>query len=142
MSELDPKMVGEIRRTWALAAENGTAVAELFYARLFDMDPELAPLFAGTDMAAQHDKLLQALGSVVAAADDLGAAVPSLRDLGARHVRYGAQPAHYETVGAALLWTLERGLGDAFRPETKAAWSVAYALLAGAMVEGARRQAA
>ena len=142
MADLSEKDVVELRQSWALVAGDAEAVTDLFYGRLFDLDPQVRELFAGTDMAAQGHRLAAALSAVVAAADELSAAVPMLQELGARHGALGVRGPDYDTVGRALLWTLERGLGERFRPETKAAWSAAYAIVAGTMMEGARRKAA
>jgi hemoglobin-like flavoprotein len=59
--------------------------------------------------------------------------VPVVEDLGKRHVGYGVKAEHYDTVGAALLWTLAKGLGDAFTEEAKAAWTETYVTLATVM---------
>ncbi len=111
--------------------------AALFYKRLFEIDPSARPLFAGANMAKQGAKLMSALGMIVGALNRLEAMRPMIRDLSRRHVRYGVLPRHYESVGAALLWTLERGLGGSFTPELRAAWAAAYAALSEAMREPA-----
>lgn len=110
--------------------------AELFYGRLFTLDPALRPLFKG-DLAHQGRMLMWMLNSTVKGLTDLDALVPVLRKLGARHVGYGVRDEHYATVGSALLWTLEKGLGDKFTPAVRNAWSVAYDLLATTMQAGA-----
>ena len=122
-----------VQKTWKMAAPNAEAVAQLFYQRLFTLDPAIERLFAGSNMAAQRGKLVQALRLAVEGLDDLDGLVPVIEDLGRRHVGYGVKASHYDTVGAALLWTLERGLGQAWTAETKAAWTEVYGLLAGVM---------
>ncbi|HEY1109702.1 MAG TPA: globin family protein [Opitutaceae bacterium] len=111
--------------------------AALFYARLFELDPELRPLFRG-DMREQGRKLMAMIATAVAALDRLDALVPAVRQLGARHAGYGVREEHYATVGAALLWTLEKGLGAAFTPAVRDAWSGTYSLLANTMIEAQR----
>lgn len=106
--------------------------ASLFYTQLFTMDPDLKPLFKG-DMEEQGRKLMKMIGIAVRGLDDLDALVPAVQQLGKRHVGYGVKDEHYETVGGALLWTLEQGLGDDFTPDTKAAWTVVYGVLADTM---------
>lgn len=106
--------------------------AALFYTQLFTMDPDLKPLFKG-DMEEQGRKLMKMIGVAVRGLDDLDALVPAVQQLGKRHVGYGVKDEHYETVGGALLWTLEQGLGDDFTPDTKAAWTVVYGVLADTM---------
>ena len=122
-----------VQETWKMAEPNADAVAQLFYQRLFALDPAIERLFAGGNMEVQRGKLVQSLRLAVEGLDDLEGLVPVIEDLGRRHVGYGVKASHYDTVGAALLWTLERGLGQAWTVETKAAWTEAYALWAGVM---------
>lgn len=106
--------------------------ADLFYRRLFELDPALRPLFQG-DMKEQGRKLIQMLHSVVDSLGQLATILPEVEAMARRHVIYGVQPQHYDTVGTALLWTLEQGLGNGFTAEVRAAWTEAYNLLAGVM---------
>jgi len=106
--------------------------AALFYARLFELDPALRPLFRG-DMREQGRKLMQMIALAVGALDRLDTILPAVRQLGARHTDYGVRDEHYATVGAALLWTLEKGLGAEFTPELRDAWTQTYTTLADAM---------
>ncbi|MFA3918739.1 globin domain-containing protein [Ruegeria sp. 2012CJ15-1] len=111
--------------------------ADLFYDRLFELDPAAAELFATTDMAEQKVKLLQTLATVISS---LHAPTPMLQDildLGQRHAGYGVTADHYDLVGSALLWTLEQALGEAWTEETYHAWSQAYQLIAEQMLKGA-----
>lgn len=112
-------------------------VAALFYARLFEVDPPLRALFH-SDMQEQGLKLMDMLALAVAALDRLDELVPALQALGRRHGDYGVPPTAYDTVGAALLWTLEQQLGPRFTPETRAAWVAAYTLLADTMQKAAQ----
>jgi nitric oxide dioxygenase len=131
-----------VRRSFAKVVPIRAAAATLFYGRLFALDPGTRPLFRG-DIAAQGAKLMAALATVVHALDRLDTVLDEVRALARRHVRYGVDERHYATVGAALLWTLEQGLGpDEFTPEVRDAWSTAYALLSGAMIEAAREEMA
>lgn len=111
--------------------------AVLFYQRLFELDPSLRHMFRG-DMAEQRRKLMQMITAAVKGLDRLDQLVPVVQDLGRRHTGYGVQESHYETVGAALLWTLEMGLGRDFTPEMKGAWTAVYTLLATTMKDAAR----
>ncbi len=106
--------------------------AALFYQRLFSLDPSLQPLFRG-NMEEQGRKLMKMIGTAVNGLDDLDALVPAVQDLGRRHVGYGVEDGHYDTVGAALIWTLEQGLGDAFTNPTREAWVTVYGILASTM---------
>lgn len=110
--------------------------AGLFYGRLFELDPSLRHLFRG-DLKAQGRKLMHMLSVAVAGLDDLDRLVPAVRALGRRHVGYGVTDAHYATVGSALLWTLEQGLGAEFTPSVRAAWTAVYTVLAEVMQQAA-----
>ena len=126
-----------VQTSFAKVLPIAEAAADLFYDRLFEIDPGLRPLFKG-DLKEQKKKLMQMLAAAVRGLDDLDALVPVVRDLGARHGGYGVQDQHYDTVAEALLWTLEKGLADAFTAETKQAWTEVYGILAATMKEGAR----
>jgi hemoglobin-like flavoprotein len=122
-----------VQATWAQVIPIADAAAAMFYARLFLIDPTTRPLFRETDMAQQRKKLMQLVGIAVTSLDRLDALVPMVADLGRRHAGYGVRDEHYDSVGAALLWTLEQGLGSAWNAETKAAWTEVYGLLSGVM---------
>jgi hemoglobin-like flavoprotein len=115
--------------------------AALFYARLFELDPSLRPLFRG-DLAEQGRKLMSMIAMAVSSLDRLDTLVPAVRQLGARHGAYGVRNEHYATVGTALLWTLEKGLGPAFTPDVRAAWTATYTLLANTMMGASPKPAA
>ena len=114
--------------------------AALFYARLFELDPSLRHLFRG-NMVEQGHKLMMMIAAAVSALERLDTIVPQLRQLGARHAGYGVSEEHYATVGAALLWTLEKGLGSDFTPAVRESWTTTYSLLANAMIEAQREVA-
>ncbi len=109
----------------------GTA-ADLFYDRLFEIAPEVRSMFP-QDMAEQKKKLMAMLGTAVGGLNKLDAILPAVKALGERHKGYGVKAEHYAPVGAALLWTLEKGLGPDFTPEVKAAWTETYTTLADVM---------
>lgn len=126
-----------VRSSFQLVQPMAAQAAELFYAHLFSADPALRALFRG-DMAHQGERLMTMIGAAVGLLDRPDALVPVLQKLGARHVGYGVDDAHYATVGDALLLTLEQGLGDAFTPETRAAWVALYGIVSSTMIEAAR----
>ena len=126
-----------VQGTFASIATIADDAAILFYQRLFELDPSLKPMFRG-DMGEQRKKLMQMITAAVKGLDRLEQLVPVVQNLGRRHASYGVQESHYETVGAALLWTLEMGLGRQFTPEVKEAWSAVYCLLATTMKDAAR----
>jgi hemoglobin-like flavoprotein len=107
-------------------------ITALFYARLFELDPSLRHLFSG-QMADQRRKLTDMLAFAVNQLERPDLLLPTLRELGARHVNYGVQDAHYDTVGAALIWTLRQGLGTAFPREVEIAWTALYQLISATM---------
>jgi hemoglobin-like flavoprotein len=125
-----------IRSSFAQIAPNAQAVAAQFYERLFILDPTLKPLFKG-DMADQGRKLMAMIGVAVAHLDRLDEIVPAVQQLGARHAGYGVPNESYDTVGAALVWTLAQGLGEDFTGEMAAAWSDCYAIISAVMQQGA-----
>lgn len=110
--------------------------AKVFYKRLFERDPDLQSLFPD-DMLTQGNKLMQFLGLAVVGLNRLEQLRPALRTLGARHVAYGVLDDDYDTVGRALLWTLEQTLGEGFTPEVEKAWIGVYAMISGEMKAGA-----
>jgi hemoglobin-like flavoprotein len=112
------------------------AAAALFYNRLFELDPTLRPLFKG-DMKEQGRKLMDMITLAVKGLDRPEALLPALAALGRRHAGYGVNKHDYETVGEALLWTLEQGLGPGFTPDVREAWEAVYGFVAGAMREAA-----
>jgi hemoglobin-like flavoprotein len=109
-----------------------TSLGMLFYRRLFELDPGLRQLFTG-DIAAQSRKLMAMLEFVTDNLGQFDTLLPRVRALGRSHVGYGVQNAHYELVGAALLWAFQAGLEEAFTPEDRAAWEEAYSMLATTM---------
>lgn len=115
--------------------------ADIFYDRLFEIAPDTRALFPEV-MTDQKKKLMQMIGVAVNGLKDLDAIVPAVKNLGARHHEYNVTEAHYDSVGAALLYTLGKGLGDDFTPETEAAWTETYGLLAGVMKDAQKEAAA
>src|ERR1051325_8573493 len=127
---LAPEQKQLVRSTWAMVAPIQEDAARLFYGRLFEIDPSTKSLFASTDMTKQGKKLMQTIEVAVAGLDKLDAIQSAVEALGRRHVGYGVREEHYESVGAALLWTLEQGLGEEFTPEVEEAWAETYWTLA------------
>jgi hemoglobin-like flavoprotein len=138
---MTPQQIGLVQGTWQQVLPIRETAARLFYGRLFETDPSLRALFKG-DIDDQGKKLMAMLTMAVNGLTKLDAIVPAVQDLGRRHVAYGVKDSDYDTVGSALLWTLEQGLGSAFSAEVKEAWAAAYAVLAGAMKEAAAMRAA
>jgi hemoglobin-like flavoprotein len=128
-----------VRESWARFRLDAGSAAATFYAHLFELDPASQRLFAATDMEAQGHKLMRMLEEIVRVLDQPESLVSQVADLGRRHVGYGVRDADYESVGAALLWTLEDALGPSFTPEVRDAWSEAYLLLASVMRRAAAR---
>lgn len=133
---MTPKEIMLVQSSWQKVVPIKEKAAELFYGKLFELDPPLKSLFKG-DMTEQGRKLVAMINTVVVNLHKLDTLVPAVQDLGCRHAKYGVKPAHYDTVATALLWTLGAGLGDAFTEEVKAGWTTAYLLLAGVMKEAA-----
>lgn len=137
---MTPQQIELIKSSFAKVAPISETAAELFYGRLFTLDPGLKPLFKG-DMKEQGRKLMAMLATAVANLNDLGSIVPAVQALGRRHNDYGVKPKDYQTVAEALLWTLEQGLGDGFTAEVKQAWTECYVTLANVMKEAPANKA-
>jgi hemoglobin-like flavoprotein len=133
---MTPEQKQIVRETFALVEPIAEPAAALFYGRLFELDPSLRPMFRG-DMAEQGKKLMQTIAVVVHGLDRLQTLIPAVEALGRRHVGYGVRDEHYLTVASALLWTLEQGLGPAFTPAAREAWTAAYTTLATVMQRAA-----
>ena len=131
------KLVQDSFRQVAPIAETA---AQLFYARLFELDPDLELLFKG-NLSEQGRKLMQMLALAVGSLDRMDQLLPVVQSLGSRHVGYGVRDKDYDTVGQALLWTLRKGLGDAFTADVELAWSNVYTTLASAMQSGSKTPA-
>jgi hemoglobin-like flavoprotein len=125
-----------VRASFARVVPIQDAAANLFYDRLFAVSPKLRELFPD-DLREQKHKLMQMIATAVGGLNDLDKLVPAVKALGARHSSYGVTAAHYKIVGEALLWTLERGLGDDFTPEVRSAWGKIYGVLSATMQAGA-----
>ncbi len=136
---MNPAEIAAVKSSFAKVVPIAPTAAELFYGRLFEIAPEVRPMFKG-DMREQGRKLMAALGLVVSSLDRLETILPAVKALAVKHVPYGVQPAHYATVGAALIWTLEQGLGEAFTEEVRAGWLAAYGLLSSTMIAEAYPQ--
>lgn len=130
---LTAEEIAQVRNTFKPVSEIKDEAARLFYNRLFELDPSLRPLFASADMTEQGKKLMSTIAVAVGALDKLGEIVPTVRELGVRHKGYGVEPAHYDTVGKALIDTLKGALGDAFTPDAENAWIKTYGILADTM---------
>ena len=133
---MTPQQIAQVQTSFAKVAPIADTAAELFYGRLFETAPETRALFRG-DMAAQGKKLMGAIAMVVNGLGNIEAIAPPVRELAMRHVAYGVRKEHYATVGGVLLWTLEKGLADAFTPEVKQAWATAYGALSEMMIAAA-----
>jgi hemoglobin-like flavoprotein len=129
---MTPDQIQLVQSTWQQVLPIRAAAADLFYGRLFELAPDTRPLFM-RDIHAQGAMLMSTLDVVVRSLHDLNAVLPTAQQLARRHVGYGVQPRHYDSVGTALVWTLEQGLGTAMTPAAREAWVQAYTTLADAM---------
>jgi hemoglobin-like flavoprotein len=131
-----PQQIELVQASWKQVVPVAETAAQMFYGRLFFLDPSLRALFLG-DMREQGRKVMAMLSYTVNGLTRLEVLLPAIRALGRRHATYGVRPEHYYTVGAALLWTLEQGLGAAFTPAVREAWVAAYGVLASTMRDAA-----
>jgi nitric oxide dioxygenase len=130
---MTPQQVALVQASFAKVVPISETAAVLFYDRLFEIAPSVKAMFPA-DMTEQRKKLMATLAVVVNGLSKLESILPAASALARRHVSYGAKPAHYPVVGTALLWTLEKGLGDAWTPEVAEAWAAAYSTLSGYMI--------
>jgi hemoglobin-like flavoprotein len=140
---MTPEQIALVQDSFAKVAPISETAAVLFYNRLFEIAPQVKAMFP-SDMTEQRRKLMAMLAAVVHGLGNLESILPAASALATRHVSYGAKAEHYPVVGAALLWTLEQGLGEGWTPELAEAWSTAYGTLSGYMISEAygRSQAA
>ncbi|MGN6168144.1 MAG: globin family protein [Solirubrobacteraceae bacterium] len=129
-----------LETSFDLIAPRGDELIDEFYARLFQAAPSVKPLFIATDMQRQKAMLLGTLVLLRKSLRNLEAIVPTLRKLGARHVAYGAQPEHYPAVGEALIGAMAATAGRSWLPTHECAWREAFAIVAGAMLDGAAEE--
>jgi hemoglobin-like flavoprotein len=133
---MTPEQITLVKTSWNQVVPIKDKAAELFYGKLFELDPTVKPLFT-SDIVEQGKKLMTSINIVVNSLDKIETIAPIIQDMGRRHAGYGVKPQHYDTVGTALLWTLETGLGPAFTSEVKNSWISAYTLLATTMKDAA-----
>jgi len=133
-----PEQIQLVQGTWTKVVPISDTAANLFYGKLFELDPAIKPLFKG-DMKAQGKLLMTMIGTAVNGLSRLEKSVPAVQDLGRRHAKYGVKDQHYDTVAAALIWTLGQGLGKDFTPDVESAWVGAYTVLATTMKDAAAR---
>jgi hemoglobin-like flavoprotein len=129
---MTPDQISMVQTSFKKVVPIADTAADLFYDRLFEIAPDVRSMFPD-DIKDQKKKLIAMLATAVTNLHQVEAILPAVENLGKRHVAYGVTAKHYEPVGAALLWTLEQGLGPDFTPPVKAAWTEAYMTLSGAM---------
>ena len=134
---MNQDQIALLQQSWKMVRPMGDEAMRMFYDRLFEIDGSAVPLFANVDMRRQRQKLLGTIGLAVDNLTDFYSLAPVLEQMGKRHAGYGVRDHHYESVGAALLWTLEQGLGEAWTPELRDAWTDAYLAISSTMLQGA-----
>jgi hemoglobin-like flavoprotein len=136
---MTPNQIKLVQTSFAQVAPIAATAADLFYGRLFEVAPQVRAMFPD-DLSEQKKKLMAMLGTAVAGLSRLETLMPAVQALGRRHAGYGVKAQHYASVGSALLWTLEKGLGEAFTPEVKDAWATAYIVLSTTMMNAANEK--
>jgi hemoglobin-like flavoprotein len=136
------KQIAAVKKSWKIIAQiNPEIVGDVFYSKLFLETPELRRLFT-TDRAEQSRKLVMMLTYIITRLDRLETLKTDIQALAIRHVQYGVLDSHYQKVGTALLWTLEKALGNDFDGFTKQAWIDCYTMLSEAMITATKGEAA
>jgi hemoglobin-like flavoprotein len=136
---MTPNQIKLVQASFAQVAPIAATAADLFYGRLFEIAPQVRSMFP-EDLSEQKKKLMAMLGTAVAGLSHIDTLMPAVRALGRRHAGYGVKAQHYAPVGSALLWTLEKGLGEAFTPEVKDAWATTYIILSTTMMDAANEK--
>ena len=136
---MTPNQIKLVQTSFAQVAPIAATAADLFYGRLFEVAPHVRAMFPD-DLSEQKKKLMAMLGTAVAGLSRLETLMPAVQALGRRHAGYGVKAQHYASVGSALLWTLEKGLGEAFTPEVKDAWATTYIVLSTTMMNAANER--
>ena len=132
------KQILLVKTSWAMVAEiDPQTVGSLFYNRLFEIAPEVKPIFSHSNLAEQSKKLLSMLSYVISKLNKLDDIISDVKKLAIRHIKYGVEEIHYTSVEGALLWTLEKGLGEHWNEELAEAWTVCYLTLSSAMISAA-----
>ena len=134
---MTPQQIAIVQSTWEQVKPVSAQAANRFYGRLFELDPALRPLFKSSNMKEQGKKLMATLSLAVKSLTKLEAILPTVQDLGRRHVQYGVPNESYQTVGEVLLWTLEKELGEAFTDDVQAAWAETYGTVSKVMLDAA-----
>lgn len=137
---MTPEKIALVQDSFKKVVPIAGPAADIFYDRLFEIAPDVRPLFP-EDMTEQKKKLMQMLAIAVNGLTKLDEILPAVQDLGRRHNGYDVTPAHYDKVGEALIFTLDKGLGEEFTPEVKDAWVETYGALAGVMIEAQEKAA-
>ena len=133
---MNPSQIRLVQESFAKVAPISDQAAVMFYNRLFEIAPQVKAMFPA-DLTEQRKKLMTTLAAVVAGLGNLETVLPAASALAKRHLTYGAKAEYYHLVGSALLWTLEKGLGDGWTPEVAEAWTDAYDMLSGFMISEA-----
>ena len=131
-----PEQVQLVQQSFSKIVPISDQAAVIFYNRLFEIAPQVKSMFP-SDMTEQRGKLMATLSAVVNGLNNLSSILPAASALAKRHVAYGARAEHYPVVGAALLWTLEKGLGESWTPDVANAWKAAYGTLSAFMISEA-----
>ena len=133
---MTPSEIDLVRESFRLVKPMSDAAGKLFYRRLIRLDPKLQPMFS--DLDEQGGKLMRMIGALIGSLNRLDQVMVLLADLGRRHAASGVRASHYATGGAALIWTLEQALGEAFTTEVRGAWVALYHIVVRAMLDGVR----
>ena len=136
---MDPNTINLVQSSFQKVLPIADQAMAIFYDKLFEINPSVKPLFPENteQMGKQRNKLRDMLATAVSKLNNLQKLVPVLEDLGKRHAGYGVQAEHYNHVGAALLATLEAGLGDEFTPDVRQAWTDVYGVMSNTMIRAA-----
>ena len=125
---MTPDDIAQVQESWRKIEPVKEIAAELFYTRLFELDPPLR-MVCGDDMMDRRKRFTQVVSATVRGLARVDMLLPAVREFGMRHPLPGEIEQHHANVASALLWMLEKALRKDFTPEVKAAWIKAYGML-------------
>ena len=145
-ASLTKRQIELVQRTYRKLAPIEKTFGELFFTRLFALDPDFETILrkevgapSPENWQTHGSNLLGVIGTMVSNLEQIDKLAPAVAAVGRVHFGNALGLADFDLVGQALLWTLARGLEDDFTDEAKLAWLDAYSLLAASMAHAVRR---
>jgi nitric oxide dioxygenase len=115
---------------------HGLQLTKRFYARMFQVNPELKHMFNMSHQTTgeQQQALALAVLGYAENIDDTSVLAPVIGLITAKHASMGIRAEHYPIVGRHLLAAIAEVMADAATPDVLDAWAAAYGQLADALI--------